>query len=586
VDWDAALTDYFGVVRDAADDDAVREALLAMISRAGPLPPPVGPPDVFTSDERVLYDMDWVEDPFYTGELGTIMRALRVDMRARPHVLVTPESGTFKPDFDSDIAYNDPFKPYPERKFRVLAFCRFWNAILYYYPYRDVMDRDWHTVLREHILDWIRAENKTEYHLAARRTAVELCDSHAFVQSSLLSGYFGAATASFSATDIDGESVVLHSYDANIRPGDIIREIDGVPIAQRRAELEPYVDKTSPSTRAYSLNTYILRGPGGQSSVTLEDAQGVRTEMFERGAKFGIWTYSPYPVTFDTVISNGAHVGYVDLNRLEPEQVDGMMQAFRDMDAIVFDMRGYPNGTAWPLAQYLLPADTKIARFDAARCDYPGMVQWMTYSDGGGNAWQYEGKIVVLISEAALSQAEYTCMFLDAAPRCVFIGSPTRGSDGNVTSVHIPGAMSMMFTGLGVFYPDGRPTQRVGIQPDILVRPTLAGLRAGRDELLDAALHPSVVSAQSPPPVAPNTLKVYPNPSHGEIHCLVSSPIRHELRIHVTDVLGRLVYSATTTSGSSVTIPAAALPHGVYLLSLHDFGSEHALLETTRLLRY
>jgi C-terminal processing protease CtpA/Prc len=39
-----------------------------------------------------------------------------------------------------------------------------------------------------------------------------------------------------------------------------------------------------------------------------------------------------------------------------------------------------------------------------------------------------------------------------------------------------------------VFYPDNHPTQRVGIRPDIEVHPTLAGIRAGRDEALEAAI--------------------------------------------------------------------------------------------------
>lgn len=33
-----------------------------------------------------------------------------------------------------------------------------------------------------------------------------------------------------------------------------------------------------------------------------------------------------------------------------------------------------------------------------------------------------------------------------------------------------------------------RPTQRIGIIPDIEVRPTIEGIRAGRDEVLDAAI--------------------------------------------------------------------------------------------------
>ena len=45
-----------------------------------------------------------------------------------------------------------------------------------------------------------------------------------------------------------------------------------------------------------------------------------------------------------------------------------------------------------------------------------------------------------------------------------------------------------MISGIGVFYPDKRPTQRIGIVPDKEVKPTIAGIRAGRDEVLEAAM--------------------------------------------------------------------------------------------------
>jgi len=40
---------------------------------------------------------------------------------------------------------------------------------------------------------------------------------------------------------------------------------------------------------------------------------------------------------------------------------------------------------------------------------------------------------------------------------------------------------------LGVYYPDGSETQRVGIKIDIPIKPTIAGIKAGRDELLEKA---------------------------------------------------------------------------------------------------
>ena len=45
-----------------------------------------------------------------------------------------------------------------------------------------------------------------------------------------------------------------------------------------------------------------------------------------------------------------------------------------------------------------------------------------------------------------------------------------------------------MISGLGVYYPDGRETQRVGIVPDVVVQPTIAGVQAGRDEVLERAV--------------------------------------------------------------------------------------------------
>jgi C-terminal processing protease CtpA/Prc len=86
------------------------------------------------------------------------------------------------------------------------------------------------------------------------------------------------------------------------------------------------------------------------------------------------------------------------------------------------------------------------------------------------------------------SNAEYTTMAFRAATGAKVIGSTTAGADGNVSQIPLPGGLNSMISGIGVFYPDKRPTQRVGIVPDIEVKPTIAGIRAGRDELLDAAM--------------------------------------------------------------------------------------------------
>ena len=100
----------------------------------------------------------------------------------------------------------------------------------------------------------------------------------------------------------------------------------------------------------------------------------------------------------------------------------------------------------------------------------------------------YEGKIVILVDEVTLSSAEYSTMALRTAPGAMVVGSTTAGADGNVSKIDLPGGLRTMISGIGVFYPDKTPTQRVGIVPDIVARPTIRGIREGREEVLEEAL--------------------------------------------------------------------------------------------------
>jgi len=93
----------------------------------------------------------------------------------------------------------------------------------------------------------------------------------------------------------------------------------------------------------------------------------------------------------------------------------------------------------------------------------------------------------VLVDETSQSQAEYTAMAFRAAGATI-VGSTTAGADGNVSQLPLPFGLRTMISGIGVFYPDKRPTQRIGIVPDVVVTPTIAGIRAGKDEVLDAAV--------------------------------------------------------------------------------------------------
>ena len=79
-------------------------------------------------------------------------------------------------------------------------------------------------------------------------------------------------------------------------------------------------------------------------------------------------------------------------------------------------------------------------------------------------------------------------MGLRTAPKATVIGGTTAAADGNVSKIVLPGGIDTMISGIGVYYPDGKETQRIGIIPDMEIKPTIKGIREGRDELLEKAI--------------------------------------------------------------------------------------------------
>jgi C-terminal processing protease CtpA/Prc len=158
-------------------------------------------------------------------------------------------------------------------------------------------------------------------------------------------------------------------------------------------------------------------------------------------------------------------------------------------------MRGYPHGTAWLLARHLKtdPAP-KVAALSSAMLVAPFSIDSDTRITSAQTLFlepatkKYTGKTVMLINDLAMSAAEHTGLFLEAANGTKLVGSPSAGANGYTTWVCLPGNLCVTFSGAEIRHGDGRQLQRVGLQPDVPVTPTIRGVREGRDEVLDRAV--------------------------------------------------------------------------------------------------
>jgi C-terminal processing protease CtpA/Prc len=385
---------------------------------------------------------------------------------------------------------------YPALPYRLLAAFRIWAVGQYFFPYRDLMHERWDRVLVETIPRLEAAHDSVEYGLALAEMAAHLHDSHVRVTSPALEAALGTAVAPVYVRMIGGQPVVTHFTDDSLaqnggaRVGDVILAVDGEDAKARMRRLAPLISASTPQALERVAAIRMTRGVAGttvrlrvrRAGGVVRDLELTRTAKFEATGRTG-------PL-FRVLPGN---IGYADLGRLPADAVDRMFDALRDTRAIVFDMRGYPFGTAWPIAPRLTRADMPVAaRFTRPNPMTPDTTERavveFTQALDHTDKWRYLKPTVMLIDERTISQAEHTGLFFEAANGTPFVGSPTTGANGDVTVIALPGRVTMSFTGQAVRHADGRQLQRVGLVPHVLVRPTIAGVRAGRDEVLERAV--------------------------------------------------------------------------------------------------
>jgi C-terminal processing protease CtpA/Prc len=503
VHWDSVLVATVPGVRGAGSSAEYRASIQSLVDAAGPVPDCTILRDrparsesrcrtAFPDSMRINLDLRWLQDT-------TLLSAAIGQQLAR--VLDDPHQGSGRyvsfattAMFDADTAFSTP--EYPAEGQRLLALFRFWNAARYYFPYMYVNGGDWNAVLPEFVPRMIGARNALEYQLAIAELTTRLHDAHVGASSPTLIGFFGNRFPTFEARFIDGNVVVWKagpdsSSGGGLRRGDVITHINGELVAARRQALSRYVAAGNDRVFERKLLTLVLRTREDSATYTLERDGNLFIRRVAMALPGSGATQATYPVAALAWVLPNTNIGYVNMGSLNSTQVDSAIAIVGKTDGLVMDVRNYPRGTMYRFGEFFNPAARPFAKFTGVDRAYPGQVVWqppVLVGRAGGNLNSYRGRIAILVDERTQSHAEFTAMALRTAPQNKVIGSQTAGADGNVTYLMLPGGVRTLFTGLGVYYPDGRPTQRVGIVPDIEIRPTLKGVRAGRDEVLERAL--------------------------------------------------------------------------------------------------
>lgn len=436
------------------------------------------------------------------------------------------------------------------------------------------MDQDWDTILLQTIPEIVEAENELEYHLAMRIFTAKINDSHAFFYSTTFFDWRGQDYAPFLAKFIENKVVItkVHSnFSEILRKGDIITKIDGFDIDYLIDSLRKFSHGSNEISIMKNLINLILWGDALPFSLTVLNETGEHTVNLFRGY-YNTALYKDNTPYWREVTFNGCRFGIVHMGNLYDKHIPKLIENFNHVDAIIFDIRNYPNETLWTLVDYLFDNPIHIVNFTRSNVEYPGVFFWDKEWIGEGTLNPVRKKTMILFNEETISQAEYTCMGLEQIPGSLKIGSTTAAADGNISYIYLPGKIKTMVTFLGVYYPDYTPTQRVGIIPDYYVHPTIQGIREGRDEVLEFALGLELLNCEfGIDDVSINKeIRIYPNPTSGELRIEMSDMRYVICDIEISDVFGRKQKGENRRQKAEreIVLDISALQAGFYFVKI------------------
>ncbi|WP_343665132.1 S41 family peptidase [Chryseobacterium mucoviscidosis] len=441
---------------------------------------------------KIKPDLDWITNSGFSKELTELLLQLKDAKRPKVNYYVDFFPNVDNPDFRHENPYRE--MKYPDEGFRLLSLYRYWNIIQYYFPYKNLIEEDWKGVLKEFIPKFINAKDETEYNLASLELIGRIHDTHANIwgNSKSLEKYFGERYSPVKLTFAENKPVVEGFYDENLgtqtglKKGDVITEINGENMDNIIKNMLKYLPASNYPTQLRDISRKLLRSNAETINLTIL-RDGKTEEKTIKTYAYSDIKIKKEPKEFFKMLDG--NIAYVYMGSVNADLLPEVFEKIKNTKGLVIDFRSYPSDfVVFKMGKLLKPESSDFVKFTNTSNSQPGLFTFTPSlkTQGTGKKY-YQGKIAILINETTQSSAEYHTMAFRTAPNAKVFGSTTAGADGNVSDIKLPGNISTMISGIGIYYPDGKETQRIGIVPDVEVKPTIDGIKNNKDEVLEKA---------------------------------------------------------------------------------------------------
>ena len=494
--WDAELFRIMPAVVEAPTTDHRNQILSEWISQLGEITDFV---DCVKNEEKMIKmfpDLAWIENTDrLSNELVSQLNRIKYAQRTGEHYYVNAHRTNTS--FSNEINYAGFV--FDDDRIRLLTLFRYWNIIQYFYPYRDLTDKDWDIILCEYIPKFIEVRNERDYKLTILKLFAETNDIQANIYDNAFDKIWGAYGVPVVIRFIEGIPIVIHEFgfpnlfDSGLKKGDIITGIDGVPIKKIIEEKISIIPASNYMSQLHELSHRLLRTDSAKMEVNIiRDGKKYTTTAYTTGTN---WEYERR--TFANQMHSKLlthNIGYILPNQetLNIYALSELMESFKNTRGIIIDLRCQPinNEALMFFCNHITNEQIKFAFFSLGSVFFPGQFYYISqHITGRATTDYYQGKIVVIVNEETDIFAELFAMALQKTQHTMVIGSTASTANINYRShITLPGNINVGISRFGVYYPNKHEVHRVGINIDEIVRPTIKGVIEGQDELLERAV--------------------------------------------------------------------------------------------------
>lgn len=251
----------------------------------------------------------------------------------------------------------------------------------------------------------------------------------------------------------------------------VIAPIEDTPAAKAGIKAGDYIVKVdNESTKDMTLMEAVqkMRGPKGTKVILTIEREGVADPL--------VYTLTRDIIKIESVRSKvlEGSIGYIRITQFQEQTVNDLTKGLKKLReqkvrSLILDLRNNPGG--------LLTSGVEVTE----KFIEPGkLIVYIKGRDGKKDEYVSNSKdpwinepMFVLVNEGSASASEIVSGALQDWGRAVILGTPTFGKGSVQTILPLSDGSGLRLTTAKYYTPKGKSIQNTGINPDIVVKPSL-----------------------------------------------------------------------------------------------------------------